>query len=197
MSPASIEIDRQGDGPRLVGDGVVWLLVLVELLTFGLLFGSFAIARAREPEVFAQGQGALSLSTGALNTLLLVSASWCAARAVSAFRSDRSTAGTRWLVGALLGAIGFLVVKSQEFAGKIAAGFDWADDSFTILYTLLTGFHFLHVLVGAVLFSALALKARKGAYGQGRLNGPESGAVFWHMVDLLWMVLFPLVYVLR
>lgn len=183
--------------PRLVGDGVVWLLVLIELLTFGLLFVSFAFARWREPGVFAQGQGQLNLSTGALNTLLLVGASWCAARAVFAFRGDRSSVGTRWLLGAMLGAIGFLIVKTQEFASKIAAGFDWADDSFTILYTLLTGFHFLHVLVGALLFSVLAWKARQGAYGSGQLNGPESGAVFWHMVDLLWMVLFPLVYVIR
>ena len=183
--------------PRLSGDGVVWLLVLAELLTFGLLFVSFALARWREPEVFAQGQAALNLSTGALNTLLLVSASWCAARAVHAFRGHRSASGVRWLLGALGGAVGFLVVKSLEFAGKIAAGFDWATDSFTMLYTLLTGFHFLHVMVGALVFSVLGWKARQGAYGPANLNGPESGAVFWHMVDLLWMVLFPLVYVIR
>jgi nitric oxide reductase NorE protein len=183
--------------PYLVGDGVVWLLVLAELLTFGLLFVSFAVSRRLEPELFAQGQGALNLSTGAINTLLLVGASWCAARAVQAIRGNRSLAGTRWLLGALAGALGFLVVKSREFAGKIAEGFDWADNSFNILYTLLTGFHFLHVLVGALVFAVMGWKARQGAYGPDRLSGPESGAVFWHMVDLLWMVLFPLVYVLR
>ena len=187
----------QAESPRLSGDGVVWLLVLVELLTFGIFFLSFAVARWREPEVFAAGQGALSLDTGALNTLLLVSASWCAARAVQAFRQDSSAAGGRWLLGALAGAVGFLVVKSHEFAGKIGAGFDWADNSFTMLYTLLTGFHFLHVLVGALVFSVLGWKARSGAYGSQQLNAPESGAVFWHMVDLLWMVLFALVYVIR
>ena len=183
--------------PRLPGDGVIWLLVLVELLTFGLLFLSFAVARWREPEVFAAGQGALSLSTGAVNTLLLVGASWCAARAVHALREQHSAAGTRWLFGALACAVGFLGVKSHEFAGKIAAGFDWADNSFTMLYALLTGFHFLHVLVGAMVFAILGWNARQGAYGPRQLNGPESGAVFWHMVDLLWMVLFPLVYVIR
>jgi nitric oxide reductase NorE protein len=182
---------------RLPGDGVVWLLVLAELLTFGLLFVSFAFARWREPDFFAQGQGALDLSTGALNTLLLVGASWCAAHAVQAFRRDHGPAGARWLMGALLGAVGFLVVKSHEFVGKIAAGFDWATNSFTMLYTLLTGFHFLHVLVGAIVFALLGWKARRGAYGPQQLNGPESGAVFWHMVDLLWMVLFALVYVIR
>ena len=182
---------------RLPGDGVVWLLVLVELLTFGLLFMSFAFARWREPILFAQGQGALDLSTGALNTLLLVAASWCAARAVHALRGGFGPAGTRWLQGAWVGAVGFLIVKGHEFAGKLAAGFDWADNSFTVLYTLLTGFHFLHVLVGAIVFAVLARHAGLGVYCPAHLNGPESGAVFWHMVDLLWMVLFALVYVIR
>lgn len=183
--------------PRLAGDGVVWLLVLAELLTFGLLFVSFAVARWREPTVFAQGQAALSLHTGALNTLLLVAASWAAVRAVRCFESDEGRPGARWLLAALAGAIGFLVVKTLEFAGKVQAGFDWATDSFTLLYTLLTGFHYLHVLVGAIVFAVLWLKARAGAYGHANHMAPASGAVFWHMVDLLWMVLFPLVYVIR
>jgi len=185
------------EAPRLAGDGVVWLLVLAELLTFGLLFVSFAVARWREPAVFAQGQAALSLGTGALNTLLLVAASWAAVRAVRCFASDRGDLGANWLLSALTGALGFLIVKSHEFAGKVAAGFDWATNSFTLLYTLLTGFHFLHVVVGALVFALLWRKARAGAYGQANHMGPASGAVFWHMVDLLWMVLFPLVYVIR
>lgn len=183
--------------PRLAGDGVVWLLVLAELLTFGVLFTSFAVARWREPALFAQGQAALSLHTGVLNTLLLVAASWAAVRAVKAFEGDRGDAGARWLLVALTGAVGFLVVKSQEFADKIAAGFDWATNAFTLLYTLLTGFHYLHVVVGAIVFAVLWRRARAGAYGKAHHLAPASGAVFWHMVDLLWMVLFPLVYVIR
>lgn len=183
--------------PRLAGDGVVWLLVLAELLTFGLLFASFAITRHLQPELFATGQAALSLHTGALNTLLLVAASWAAVRAVRCFESDQGRAGAHWLLVALAGAIGFLTVKTHEFAGKVQAGFDWATDSFTLLYTLLTGFHFLHVVVGAIVFTVLWFKARAGAYGKANHMAPASGAVFWHMVDLLWMVLFPLVYVIR
>jgi len=182
---------------HLAGDGMVWLLVLAELLTFGLLFASFAVARWREPEVFAQGQATLSLHTGALNTLLLVTASWAAVRAVRAFEADRGRTGAHWLLAALAAAVGFLLVKSFEFAGKVQAGFDWATNAFTLLYTLLTGFHYLHVLVGAIVFAVLWHKARSGAYGRASHMAPASGAVFWHMVDLLWMVLFPLVYVIR
>ncbi|MBE0588871.1 MAG: cytochrome c oxidase subunit 3 [Hydrogenophaga sp.] len=188
---------QRSDEPRLAGDGMVWLLVLAELLAFGLLFVSFAMARWREPVVFAQGQAGLDLSTGALNTVLLVVASWAAVRAVGAFQRDHRVAGARWLLVALGGALGFLVVKGHEFAGKLGAGFDWATDSFTVLYTLLTGFHFLHVVVGAVIFAVLWWNARSGVYGPDNHMAPASGAVFWHMVDLLWMVLFPLVYVIR
>ena len=183
--------------PRLAGDGVVWLLVLAELLTFGLLFVSFAVTRHLQPEVFGPGQAALSLHTGVLNTLLLVAASWAAVRAVRCFENDQGRMGGHWLLGALAGAIGFLIVKTHEFAGKVQAGFDWATNAFTLLYTLLTGFHYLHVVVGAIVFTVLWFKARAGAYGRANHMAPASGAVFWHMVDLLWMVLFPLVYVIR
>lgn len=176
---------------------MVWLLVLAELLTFGLLFASFALARRFQPDVFAQGQSALSLSTGAVNTLLLVLGSWGAMRAVRSFQRDRHRAGARWLLVALSGAVGFLVLKSHELLGKVQAGFDWATNTYTMLYTLLTGFHYLHVLVGAIVFALLWYRARGQVYGADNHMAPASGAVFWHMVDLLWMVLFPLVYVIR
>ena len=86
-------------------------------------------------------------------------------RAVRCFEADQGRAGAHWLLAALAGAIGFLVVKTHEFAGKVQQGFDWATDSFTLLYTLLTGFHYLHVLVGAIVFAVLWFKARAGAYG--------------------------------
>ena len=86
---------------RLPGDLVVWLLVLLELLTFGMLFVAFAGARLRDPALFAAGQATLDLNSGALNTVLLVSASACAARALHAVRASHSRAGARWLLAAL------------------------------------------------------------------------------------------------
>lgn len=183
--------------PRLVGDLVVWLLVLAELLTFGILFAAFAFARLREPGLFAAGQATLDLSTGATNTVLLVSASWCAARSVQAVRAGRSRQGARWLLGALACGCGFLVFKSLEYAHKWREGIDVAENTFYLLYVMLTGFHFLHAAVGCIIFAVLWAPTRRGAYGPQQCHALETGAVFWHMVDLLWMVLFPLVYVLR
>lgn len=183
--------------PRLVGDLVIWLLVLAELLTFGMLFIAFALARIRERAVFSAGQATLDLSRGAINTVLLVTASWCVASSVRAVRVNDSKKGARWLLVALACGCGFLVLKSVEYLHKWQEGIDIANNSFYLLYVMLTGFHFLHATVGCIIFAVLWAPTRRGAYGADTCHALETGAVFWHMVDLLWMVLFPLVYVLR
>lgn len=184
------------EAPRLPGDLVVWLLVLAELLTFSLLFASFAIARRWQPDVFAAGQATLDIAHGLANTLALVVASACAAAAVRSHRQARASAW-RWWVAAWVAALAFLAMKSAEFAQRFRAGFDWAESSFHMLYFMLTGFHYLHVVVGSLVFVAMVVGARQGRYGPDHIRAPESAAVFWHMVDLLWMVLFPLVYIIR
>ena len=182
--------------PRLPGDLVVWLLVLAELLTFALLFASFAIAKRGQPEVFSAGQATLDIGHGLANTLALVAASAFAAAAVRSHRQAQNLAW-RWWAGALVAAMAFLGMKSLEFAERFRSGFDWAESSFHMLYFMLTGFHYLHVLVGSLVFLLMIRGARQGRYGPESIRSPESAAVFWHMVDLLWMVLFPLVYIIR
>lgn len=184
--------------PRLPGDMVVWLLVLLELLTFAMLFIGFAGARLAQPEVFAAGQATLDLHSGALNTLLLVSASACAARALHAVRAQaRHRVAARWLLGALACGLGFMVVKTAEYVVKWQQGLDVANNQFAMLYVGITGFHFLHAGVGCLFFALLYRPTRRGTYGSGNCHTLETVTVFWHMVDLLWMVLFPLIYVLR
>ena len=106
-------------------------------------------------------------------------------------------AGARWLLGALLCGGGFAGVKLGEYAGKAQAWADMGDNTFYMLYVLLTGFHFLHVVVGMLAIVYLWWRTRQGAYGAHDSHALETGAAFWHMVDLLWIVLFPLVYVMR
>lgn len=183
--------------PRLVGDLAIWLVILMELATFGLLFVGFAWARRGHPEVFAQGQAQLNLGVGTINTLLLVGGSWCVARALHALRHPQPAAGRVWLLAALGTAAAFLVLKSMEFKERFAQGIDLDSSMFWTLYLLLTGFHFLHVLVAAVLLALVLWHTRTARAGPFNLHAAETAGVFWHMVDLLWLVLFPLVYVLR
>jgi nitric oxide reductase NorE protein len=185
------------DAPRLRGDLGVWLVILLELLTFAILFVGFAFARTREVDLFNAAQATLNLHAGALNTVLLVSGSACVAAAVHAMRRDARRACARWLAGALTCGGGFVGTKIWEWADKLGDGVDLSTNSFYMFYLLLTGFHFLHVVVGLLALAWLWLRVRHGAYGSSDCHALETGAAFWHMVDLLWIVLFPLIYVLR
>ncbi len=193
-APADAKTDA---GLRLRGDFAVWLLILAELLTFALLFGSFAVARVLEPDVFAQSQATLDLRFGGINTFLLITGSACVALAVQSLREDLQRSALRWWGAAGACGLGFLALKSLEFSAKFAAGVDLTTNTFYMFYILLTGFHFLHVLVGVVFIAILSVRTWQGAYGPHDVHAPETGAAFWHMVDLLWIVLFPLVYVMR
>jgi len=182
---------------RLKGDLAVWLIILAELLTFGILFLSYAFARIRELVLFNASQLTLDLHSGAINTVLLITGSGCVVYAVNAVKRDQSVVGARWLLAALACGCGFVCVKVLEYSAKLDAGIDLSTNTFYMFYILLTVFHFLHVIVGMIFLTILWVNTRRGQYGQHDVHALESGAAFWHMVDLLWIVLFPLVYVLR
>lgn len=197
MNDTTAVVDVADEQPRLVGDLAIWLLILIEMATFAILFLAYAFTRAGQVELFNANQATLDLHLGLVNTLCLVGGSWCVARAVHAVRLDDVRSGTRWLAGSLACGAGFLSLKGIEYADKLAAGIDMSTNDFWMFYFMLTGFHFLHVVVGMVLLVILLFFTARGAYGRHDTHALETGAAFWHMVDLLWIVLFPLVYVMR
>lgn len=180
------------------GDLAIWVFILAELLAFGVFFTAYGFARGANRELFDSLQPTLDRNAGALNTLFLITSSWCVARAVDAVtHRDDGRAGSLWLLGGLACGGGFLVVKVMEYADKFAAGISLSTNTFYMFYLSLTFFHFMHVILGMVILTVLAWQTRQGLYGPGRANGLESGAAYWHMVDLVWIILFPLVYVMR
>ena len=183
--------------PRLAGDLAMWLIILAELLTFGILFLCYAFARSQNVALFNASQLTLDLNSGAINTVLLITGSWCVVRAVKAVRRNASASGVRWLLAALLCGVGFVSLKVIEFSAKLDAGIDLSTNTFYMFYILLTAFHFFHVILGMIFLTILMFKTWQGAYGSHEHHALETGAAFWHMVDLLWIVLFPLVYVMR
>lgn len=183
--------------PRLSGDLVIWLLILAELLTFGIFFMAYAFMRVGQVSLFNASQATLDLHTGGINTLLLITSSWAVARAVQSVRRDRNHTGANWLAVALLCGGAFLILKTLEYINKIQAGIDVSTNDFYLFYFMLTGFHYLHVIVGMVMLSLLWFFTRRGQYGRDNCHALETGAAFWHLVDLLWIILFPLVYVMR
>lgn len=188
---------RQAESPRLAGDLAVWLIILAELLAFGILFLSYAFARTFDAALFNASQRTLDITSGAINTVLLITGSWCVVRAVQAVKHDASAAGARWLLVALVCGSVFAVNKVVEFSATAQAGIDLSTNTFYMFYILLTGFHFFHVLAAMVFLTILLVKTHAGRYGSHDVHALETGAAFWHMVDLLWIVLFPLIYVMR
>jgi nitric oxide reductase NorE protein len=182
---------------RLPGDLAIWFFILAEMLAFAVFFATYAFARAKNVEMFNLYQQTLDRNLGALNTLLLVTGSWFVVLAVqAAHRDDNPAISRNILLGWLCGA-GFLAVKVIEYAEKFGAGISLSTNTFYMFYISLTFFHFMHVILGMVILTVLWFQSRHGMYGSHGANGLESGAAYWHMVDLLWIVLFPLVYVMR
>lgn len=179
------------------GDLAIWVFILAELAAFFVLFAAYAFTRLSHLELFGEMQKTLDADAGMLNTLLLVTGSWCVARAVAAIKRNRCRASSHWLLAAILAGVAFMVVKYCEYAAKFAAGIDLSTNLFYTFYFSLTAFHAMHVLLGMAILFFVWRKAAQGGYSAQDHRGMETGASYWHMVDLVWIILFPLVYVMR
>ena len=179
------------------GDFALWIFIFAELLVFGVFFLAYAFARSANVELFNESQLQVNQLSGAINTLILITSSYFVVRAVAAIRMDDSRRCVHWLNAAIaLGAL-FLVIKMVEFYQADSAGISLDTNLYFMFYLSLTFFHFMHVIMAMVILVAIVLKARKGGYSARDHTGVETGASYWHMIDLLWIILFPLVYVIR
>ena len=180
---------------RLPGDLAMWFFILAEITVFSILILAFAITQRLQPALFAAGRQALDASMGLALTLSLLTAGLLLALAVSRVRQGRGGAAPL-LLAALFSACGYVWLKLGEYRHLLSLGLDVEHDTFFTLYWLLTGFHFLHVLLGMAIIACMALRAWRGRYRADSCSGLESGALYWHMVDLVWVLLFPLVYLI-
>ena len=183
------------------GDFGIWIIIYIELLTFGLFFVGFAYSRRADIELFNSSQLLLDQRAGFINTILLLTSSYFVVKAVEAIKKleikEASQEAKNWLVGAMgMGGI-FLVIKLMEFVGKYQEGINLSTNNFFMFYFLLTMFHFMHVVLGMMILFNLYQKTKIGGYTATDHRGLETGASYWHMVDLLWIVLFPLIYIMR
>ncbi len=184
--------------PRLLpGDFAIWFFIFAELLVFAIAFISYAVARVQNVEMFNQFQLTLNRELGAANTLLLITASYFVVRAIHAIQLDDVKGCISWLYASLGCGAGFLLLKSLEYYDKFSHGINLSTNTFYMFYLSLTMFHFLHVILGMIILFAIAIKAQRGGYSAQNHIGVETGASYWHMVDLVWIILFPLVYIIR
>ena len=174
---------------ELPGDLMMWVLIISELLVFGAGLAAFSGMRATDPAGFASAQAVLNSTAAGINTIVLVTSGLFAALAV-AVRERGQRARARVLLGlsAVLG-LAFLWIKSAEYADKAEHGIGWDTHPFFTFYYLLTGFHAAHVVAGIVILLLVMWRDAP--------RNIEVGAAFWHMVDLVWVLLFPVIYLLR
>jgi cytochrome c oxidase subunit 3 len=183
----------------------MWVFLATEVLFFGALLTAFSAYRWAHARAFALAAGRMRLRLGALNTGVLLTSSLSMAAAVHLAREGRARAAARALLATGLMGGAFLAVKGVEYAGHVRDGL-WPGPAFAgagperlffAFYFCLTGLHALHVIVG------LAAVGAAGASCLRRADGSEPGALvenvglYWHFVDVVWIWLFPLLYLLR
>jgi nitric oxide reductase NorE protein len=177
------------------GDGHMWVMVLGDLIIFGAYFMIFIVYRAMKPQEFLASQEHLSTNIGVLNTLVLLASSWFIARSVQAARAgDHFHALRLTYLGGLCG-VAFIMIKACEWSTKIAQGYTISSSEFFMFYYMLTGVHLFHVSLGLLILGVTVRELRNPR--RRRMFMVESGATYWHMVDLLWIIIFALFYVMR
>jgi nitric oxide reductase NorE protein len=197
-SETKVQVAEVGEAKRrLPGVEGVWVFVMADMTVFALLFGSFMISRHQTPALFEASRHALNPNFGGVNTLILLTSSWFAALALDAVRKSRFVPAQRFIGGAFLCGVAFMVSKAIEYTDKLNAGISLLTNDFFMYYFTLTGIHLFHVLAGNVVLAVLWFMARSRSFDSERPLVVECGAIYWHMVDLLWIIIFPLLYLLR
>ncbi|MDA0667652.1 MAG: cytochrome c oxidase subunit 3 [Planctomycetota bacterium] len=187
-------MSSSGKFRQLPGDAAWWVFLSAEFATLSIFFVAFAWSKTADPEVFAQGQRLLHPDVGFANTLVLITSGFFAARGVLALHQQRHTSCARWYAAAAALGVVFLGIKTWEYAEKLGDGINLSTSNFFFFYFFLTGFHYLHVMLGVGFLSVMAWKVRRKPVEESTVMNFESSAAFWHMLDLVWVILFPLLY---
>ncbi len=187
-------IKEKPDG--MFGEELIWLFILGDMATFSMFFWIYGYARVDELEIFRASQASLNVHFGSINTLILLASSWFVVLGTKAARLGQFGSVKRYLINACLLGCLFAVLKVIEYRDKTVQGLTFESDNFFMFYYLLTGLHFAHVITGIGLLIYFILLFGKGSVTGAQHKIFESTAIFWHMVDLLWIIIFPLLYLL-
>lgn len=183
--------------PSLPGDVGFWTFIAADATLFALLFFQFSLDRSSHVALFDAGQRELLIPLGAVNTVVLVTSSWLLASAVrSVYRGDVRMA-TRLISGTVVLGVVFAILKVTEYQIELSSGHTLSTSSFFMYYFIITGIHLLHLIVGVIALIVIGLRVRRDTGGERDRVILECGASYWHLIDLLWMFIFPLLYLAR
>lgn len=177
------------------GGILIWIVIFLELITFGMALIAMVYSSKEEPEVFHNSRLLLNTTIGAVNTLFLIVSGYCMAQSVYFFKAHNIDKSSLFLKLTILGGLLFLGLKGIEYYDKIEMGYTIGFNTFFSFYWMLTLFHVIHVLVGLVILTLMFFDIRIKKT-EANLENIEASAAFWHMCDLIWILLFPIIYLI-
>ena len=187
----------------------MWLFLLTEVLFFGGLFFAYLLYRMWYFEAFAEASRSIAIAPGLINTAVLIASSLTMALGVRSAQTSQRSATVKWLILTIVLGLVFLGIKVYEYADKFehhhVPGANFISDSpwaaqeqiFFSLYFTMTGLHALHMIVGVVMMSIITWMAHKGKFDSTYYTPVEMAGLYWHFVDLVWIYLFPLLYLVE
>jgi len=173
------------------GGILLWIIIFLELITFGMALVALVFSAKDNLQLFHESSLHLNRTFGTINTIFLLASGFFVANAVNNYKVNNfNKASFQFKIG-MLGGLLFIVFKSFEYYAKIEAGFLLDTNIFYTFYWLLTGFHVLHVMVGLVILFIINRNITNTS-----VEDVEAAATFWHMCDLIWLLLFPVLYLI-
>jgi cytochrome c oxidase subunit 3 len=172
----------------------IWTFLATEVLLFGALFTAYTVFRLKFPEMFHAEHEKLNRVLGAVNTVVLITSSLTVALGIDAVKRGRVRALQGYFAATILLAGVFLAVKYVEYSEKFHHGLFPRTNIFFSLYYVMTGIHGIHVIAGMAVMAYILAAARRGRYSGAYYTPVEMAGLYWHFVDLVWIYLFPLLY---
>ncbi|GFG71730.1 cytochrome c oxidase subunit 3 family protein [Mycolicibacter senuensis] len=195
----SISTDEMTQNPgargHLPGESSMWFFVIGDLFIFAAYFVSYMYFRGQDQAMFLASQAKVNLSIGIVNTVVLLTSSLFVALGTSVARAGRTVEARRWFCAALACGAAFPLFKMCEYIPEITDGLTPGTNLFFMYYFVMTGMHLCHVFLGLVIL-CFVIRSLRGA-AKPRMSLVETGATYWHMVDVLWLILFALLYLMR
>jgi nitric oxide reductase NorE protein len=174
------------------GGILIWIIILVEVITFFMGIGALVVQKRADLANFQAMQSQLNLGYGMAYTIFLITSGYFMALTISYFQEKKEAYLRFSLIAAIVFGLFFLILKGWEYSEKLSHGFNIHASTFWAYYWFLTGFHFLHVVVGIIILTIIYMSRKTIS-----LDNLEAGASFWHMCDLVWIVLLPVLYLIR
>ncbi len=181
-------------GRRVPGEQGTWVFLFGDLLVFAVFFATFLVERSAAPDLFDSSRTTLHIGVGLINTLVLLTSSLCMVVGVGAIRVGAKSIATGAVSLAIALGLIFIGLKVFEYVSLVGDGHGPGANGFYLYYFILTGLHLFHVFLGLAVLVFLLAQARRTELSTGRMALIEGGACFWHLVDLLWIFLFALLY---